>query len=206
MSDHSEEYTVLLKDFFSSRVALVMGFSWSLEWLLLQTSARILYLTLVSSSSLRTQMTRSSGHNKTIFLLSKELLLQLDLQESVSSLSIDCPRQWQKVKSKQARYKNQHTYFWFSFLAVMKYSRFLQLVQICTGLAIPLRKCLHSSSVQIIASISLSWILQFLSTGDKDLLQNATNLYLLSIIDCWNKTVPIAKLELSTLIQKGSKS
>ena len=88
----------------------------------------------------------------------------------------------------------------------MKYSRFLWSVHISTKLDVPLRKYFYSSSVQIMASISLLWISQFFSTGDRNLLWNATSLYLPSIIDCWDKTVSMAKFKLSTSIQKGSKS
>ena len=43
----------------------------------------------------------------------------------------------------------------FSFLADMKYSRFLWSVQISNWCSTPFRKCLHSSKAQMMANISL---------------------------------------------------
>ena len=89
----------------------------------------------------------------------------------------------------------------FNFLVVMKYSRFLQSIQISTIIAAPFMKQCYSSNVQIIASISLSYILQLCSIGERNLLRKMTRCYLLSSWKTQNSISPVAKSELSALMQ-----
>src|SRR6266446_7680554 len=53
------------------------------------------------------------------------------------------------------------------------------------------------------ASISLSWIMQLRSTGERDLEKNATGCHFSSAGETWDKTAPVVKSELSASMRKG---
>jgi len=71
MFDHSEEYTALLVEFWSSHAALAMSSSWSLFRFPLQMLDKIFCSTPVSSTSSRAHTVRNSSQRRTMFLLSK---------------------------------------------------------------------------------------------------------------------------------------
>jgi len=66
---------------------------------------------------------------------------------------------WCMTKSKRARVSDHRACLRLSFFADMKYSKFLWSVQILNLLEAPSKKCHYSSSAQMMANISLLWIL-----------------------------------------------
>ena len=158
MFDYSEECTALLAEPQSSLATLAIDSSWSLFWFLLRMLDKILCSMPVSSTPSRVCIARNSGWRRTMFLLSEAPFPWSALLDSVPGLPMVYPRWWWKRKLNLARCKDQRACWQLSFLAIMKYSRFLWSVQIFTRWIAPSRKYLHSSNVQIIASISLSWI------------------------------------------------
>jgi len=106
----------------------------------------------------RAHTARNSGQRRTMFSLSEVLFLWSALLDSASGLPMVRLGQWWNKKSNLARCKDQWAWRQLSFLAVMKYLRFLWSVQISTRWVTSSRKCLHSSNAQMIASIFLLWI------------------------------------------------
>jgi len=58
-------------------------------------------------------------------LLSEALLSWSGLCDNASGFPMERPGQWISLKSKQAKYRDQRAWWQLSFLAIMKYSRFL---------------------------------------------------------------------------------
>jgi len=158
MFDYSKECTVPLTERCSSHAALAMGSSWSLFWFPLRMSDKIFCSTPVSSTPSRARTTRNSGQRRTMFSLLEALFPWLALLNSASGLPIVRLGRWWSKKSNLARCKDQQAWRWLSFLAIMKYSRFLWSVQISTRWVAPSKKCLYSSNARIMASIFLLWI------------------------------------------------
>ena len=158
MFNHSEEYTIPLAECRSSCAALVMGSSWSPFWFSLHMLDKIFCSTPVSSTPSKARTARNSGQRRTMLSLSEAPFPWSAFLDSASGLPIVCPGQWWSKKSNLARCKDQRAWRRLSFLAVMKYSRFLWSVQISTRWVAPSKKCLYSSNARIMASISLLWI------------------------------------------------
>jgi len=158
MFNYSEEYTVLLVEPQSSRAALAISSSWSPFWFPLCISDKIFCSTPVSSTPSRAHTARNSSQRRMTFLLSEAPFLWSALLDNMSGLPIVRLGQWWSRKSNLARCKDQHPWRWLSFLAIMKYSRFLWLVQISTRWVTSSKKYLYSSNAWIMASISLLWI------------------------------------------------
>jgi len=132
MFNYSEKCTVPLAEHRSSCAALVMGSFWSPFQFSLRMSDKIFCFMPVSSTSSRVCTARNSSQRRTTFSLSETLFPWSALLDSISSLPIVYPGRWWSKKSNLARCKDQQTWRQLSFLAVMKYSRFLWLVQIST--------------------------------------------------------------------------
>ena len=157
MFNYSKECTVPLVKPQSSRAALAIDFSWSPFLFPLHMLDKIFCSISVSSTPSRTRATRNSWWRRTMFSLLEALFLWSAFLDNVFSLPITRLRQWWSRKSNLARCKDQHAWWRLSFLVVMKYSRFLWLVQISTRWVTPSKKCLYSNT-QIMASIFLLWI------------------------------------------------
>jgi len=133
MFDHFEECTVLLVESWSFRTVLVIGSSWSPFWLSLHMLDKIFCSMPVSSTPSRAYAARNSSQRRTTFLLLEAPFPWSALLDNASYLPIVRLGQWWSRKSNLARYKDQCAWWQLSFLAVMKHSRFLWLVQISTG-------------------------------------------------------------------------
>jgi hypothetical protein len=198
-------FSDLVEDFISSLIAFTTTSSWLLSLVCRQIFFRISPSLLSITRPSRAQMARKFGVSKTMLSLSPAPEPWSDLQLKASDLPMVLPGRWCMRKSNLPRSRDQQACLWFSFLAVMKYSRFLWSVQILTWCSTPSTKCLHSSKALTVASISLSCILQFHSISERDLDRNATGCHLSSSEPCWDRTAPVAESELSISIQKGFK-
>ena len=93
----------------------------------------------------------SSSKNKIKEKKNKKLLV---FKCSITSgLPISLPEQQYRTKSNLTRYNNYCTFLQLSFLAIIKYSRFLQSIQIFTEFSATFIKNYYSSKAQIIANI-----------------------------------------------------
>ena len=110
----------------------------------------VVYIALTSNYSFFTN-TLSSLSLSTPICQSGHLLRLL-------ALPILLPGTCFNIKSNLDRYKTHCACLLFNFWLLMKYSRFLWLLQISNLVHVPSSKCLHSSRHWIITNISLSWI------------------------------------------------
>ena len=114
----------------------------SYQFFLLTSSVTGLCSTSLNTSPFITYTTKNSGLIKTTSLLSHELLLWSNSQDSTSGFLINLLGQQQRTKLNLARYNNHYACPQLSFLAIMKYSRFLQFVQIFIGFTCTFQKVL----------------------------------------------------------------
>jgi len=101
------------------------------------------------------QIVRNCSLINTIFLLSWNPILWLGLQDKASDLSIDFLEWWYSLKLNLAGYNDHYTCLQLSFLATIKYSKFLWSAQILTEVFAHSKKCFYFLRVQIIANTFL---------------------------------------------------
>jgi len=123
--NYSEECTALLVEPWSSCAALAMSSSWSPFLFPLQMLDKIFYSMSVSSTPSRAHTARNSSRKRTMFTLSEALFLWSALLDNASGLPMVHLGWWWSRKLNLARCKDQWAWRWLSFLAVMKYSKFL---------------------------------------------------------------------------------
>ena len=138
----------LAGDFFSSLTAIMTTSSWSSTSILHLISFRISFSSPTACSPSKALIANKFRVSKVRFWLSSILDPWSDLWLNASGLPIVFLGQWCKRKSNLAKSNNHWACLWFSFLAVMKYLRFLWSVQISNWCSVPSRKCLHSSSTR----------------------------------------------------------
>lgn len=131
-SDYSADHNDFVIELQSLYVVCATGFSYSYNLFLYQMFIKRVIFLLSTVISFKTQTARNSSLSITMFWLSQKPVLQSACLDSTSDFSIDFSGQWFSRKLNYARYKNYQACYQFSFLVLMKYSRFLWSVQILT--------------------------------------------------------------------------
>ena len=121
-------------------------------------AARELQSSSARSKPSNARTAKKFGVRRTMLSLSSEPVPWSDRRDRASVFPMLLPGRWCMMKSNRAKSRDHLACLRLSFLAVIKYWRFLWSVQISQRCSAPSTKCLHSSNALTIANISLSWI------------------------------------------------
>ena len=154
---YSSSLNIFISACFISLTAFITSSSFTLNCFTF--SSRFTSSMITSTSSVLHTFSYS-GLTKVSFLLSLSTLTsQSSLLLRLSAFSILLPGIYLSIKSNLDRYRAHLACLLFNFCAFIKYSRFLQSVQILNFIVVPSRKCLHASKHLTTTNIFLSYIL-----------------------------------------------
>jgi len=125
LSDYSAVHTNLVNKHWSSCTTLTTGFSCLLSQFLWQISVNSAFSSPSTTTSFITWTVRNSDLINTKSLLLWDSIQWSGLYNEALDLPIDFPGQWYSLKLNLVRYNNHHACLQLSFLAIMKYSKFL---------------------------------------------------------------------------------